>query len=148
MNDSISPGGFDTDFELVYRAPKRDNTTIEEKTTISKKEYMKSTGNGLKILTTRRRQWEPTFIPGVSATPNRDPLLNIPKHLIKDVEPKVLKHIESSVFGECLSIDTNRPLSPHQYSSNYFTDTHALKINNSLKRYEILKNKAEEHYDM
>lgn len=134
----LSPGRFDDDFDYVRRPRKRRKSKAESKQQKHQDDQkmkltqLKSRQNGLNLLKRKKnKKWKPKFIPGVSATPSRDPILNTPRDVVKAEPPKVY---EFPADG--------RPRSPHQYSSTYFVDTYALRQNNSMKKQQFLENQA------
>jgi hypothetical protein len=122
---------FDNDFDLVTRPKKRAKTQPTENKSDDRLERQQSRKNGFNLLMkTKNICWKPTFEPGISATPTREPRLNTPKNLVVSIP-----HIYARS-------DDGRSLSPHQYSKDYFVDTHSLKTNRSQLKQEYLQKQA------
>lgn len=131
-------GNFNHDFPIVSRPIVSSvKTQPHENNTDKKSRHThKSQLEGYKLLVNKNRtKWKPKFILGESATPSRQPKLNIPR--LNRPKLKISTHQQQHNYQS-----SNEPLSPYEYSQ--VENNHDFELEHSKSTTKYLKDFAVE----
>jgi len=118
---------YGTNEQSCYKK-KKPNISSEQSIRIGVEIMKKNTNN----------RWQPKFIPGISATHTRLPMLNIPRRMDKRNKLSETSTSEKNNFIGTL----NRPKSPYLYSKTYMINHHILQVEESIQTMQALRDEA------